>query len=350
MIELAKETTSQLPATFESSYLLNLYQAVEREVTAEVPDITTKEGRARIKSLAAKVASSKTATDTPIRDYLREIKALPKILEANARDNVERYDSLKAQILAPLTEAAKPQAELIEWLGTVPAMCGQPAITANELASLVAEVDQRCEGVEIWPENAKKFTALLETARLCVVTAHDKKVEDEEREAELARLRAEALQREQEDRDRKIAEAAAAKAREEEAERARRDREAVERRAAEDKLRMEEQARRAAEAVRREQAAKDELAAAQARAEQQAKEAAEQAEKAAIERERQHQAQELAEQQRQAKARENDKANRVEKNREALVDFISAGIDEATAKTVITLIAKRQIRNISIAY
>ena len=35
MIELAKETTSQLPATFESSYLLNLYQAVEREVTAK---------------------------------------------------------------------------------------------------------------------------------------------------------------------------------------------------------------------------------------------------------------------------------------------------------------------------
>ena len=50
-----------IPAHFTAPALEAFYKQVEAEVTSEVPDVETPEGRANIKALAAKVASSKTA-------------------------------------------------------------------------------------------------------------------------------------------------------------------------------------------------------------------------------------------------------------------------------------------------
>ena len=348
-IEMATTEQSGLPATFESAYLLSLYQAVEREVSAEVPDVTTKEGRARIKSLAAKVSSSKTATDTPIRDYLRQIKALPKIIEANARENIERYDALKAKILEPLNEASREQEDQLAWLGHVIDRCNMPTITTKELDVLVEDI-QAMDISGCWPEYAKKLNAAHSTALLTAMTTRDKKVQDEAREAELARLREEAAKREQEDRDRAIAEQAAAKARADEEARARRDREDADRRAAESRQR-EEQARMEAEAAKKRMAEleakrKQEAEESQRQAEEMAQRAAQAARQAELDR----QAKEKAEAERIAAAREADKANRVTKNRESLADLLANGLDEETAKMVITLIAQRKIRNLSIQY
>lgn len=70
-----------LPDAFNKDALIDAYKRIEKEAKSEVPDIETEEGRKNIKEMARKVAASKTAIDTPIRDYLRIIKAQPKVLE-----------------------------------------------------------------------------------------------------------------------------------------------------------------------------------------------------------------------------------------------------------------------------
>ena len=105
-----------LPNAFNEDALVEAYRRVEREAKSEVPNIETEEGRKHIKEMARKVAASKTAIDTPIRDYLRIIKAQPKVLEKNARESKQRFDELKAEILKPLEEAQKSQDDVINWL------------------------------------------------------------------------------------------------------------------------------------------------------------------------------------------------------------------------------------------
>ena len=52
----AGDNLPSIPAHFTAAALEAMFKQVEAEVTAEVPDVETPEGRARIKSMAAKVA------------------------------------------------------------------------------------------------------------------------------------------------------------------------------------------------------------------------------------------------------------------------------------------------------
>lgn len=79
------------------------------------------------------------------------------------------------------------------------------------------------------------------------------------------------------------------------------------------------------------------------------RDAAERAERAAAA-ERQRQADEQARLEAEAKAREADKAHKAAINRAALEAFVAGGMTEECAKQAVTLIAKRQIPNVSIAY
>lgn len=65
------------------------------EVTTEVPDLKTAKGRARIASLAATVSKSKAAVEKPGRDYLKRLKEMPKVVEAELREFVTKMDNLR---------------------------------------------------------------------------------------------------------------------------------------------------------------------------------------------------------------------------------------------------------------
>ena len=97
-----------------------------------------------------------------------------------------------------------------------------------------------------------------------------------------------------------------------------------------------------------EQSARRELEA-QQRAEQAERDAEAKAQAAAAA-ERQRQADEQARIEREAKAREADIAHKKAVNNEALAAFIAGGMTEECAKQAVTLIAKRQIPNVSITY
>lgn len=347
-----------IPAHFTAAALEAMFKQVEAEVTAEVPDVETEEGRKRIKALAAKVASSKTAIDKPIRDHLRAIKAIPKVLEANARESVERFDNLKAGILAPLEAAQASQDAILDMLAGIPTRCMSEFNTSDLVRVQLHEIEEQFDLGDFWPELSKKAKTAYETATTVLRDTLERLEREEATAAELERLRQEAAIRERQERDRLIAEEAARKAREEEEARARRDREDAERRAAEARQR-EEQAKldakmaeqRAIEAEQ--QRIRDAEAAEQRRiaAEQEAVERQRLAEQQAAQAERDR----IAEEERQAeiarKAREDDKAHRTAINSAALNALMAeTGIDIEMGKKVLTAIGTGLVPNVRIHY
>jgi hypothetical protein len=346
-------TLPSLPAEFTDSKLLELFESVKAQVN-EVPDVETEEGRKRIRDNARKVSSSKAAIDKPMRDYLREIKSLPKIVEKAARENVQRFDDLKLELLKPLEEAQASQDAIFEFLGAVPLTCSDS--TSEEVKQTIAKIETLDESA-IWPELQKKFKQAYDVALTTANLTLERTEKEEAQERELEELRKLKSQKEQDERDRQIREEAAKLAQQQAEEKARKEREDIERRAVEAKQR-EEDAKAAeqkamrdtelAEQRRIEQAEADKLAAIEAKkqADINAKLAAEKA----VEDERKRIADEDEKQKEDAKRREADKENRMKINRAALVDLIAAGVEEQAAKDCITAIAKGQVRNMKIFY
>ncbi len=350
-----KISLPSLPDAFGEESLLRMFESVDREVKAEVPDVETEDGRKRIKSLAAKISKSKTALDTPMRDYLRILKTQPKELEKNARESKERFDKLRDELLAPLAEAQAWQDEKLAWLDGIPAWCAiNPAST--DLSALLVDVNEFVLD-DIWTELLKKFKVSHEAAVTTLTVTLERITMAEAQALELEELRRKQAAAEQAERDRSIAESAAKQAREEAGAQAQRDREAVDRRAAESKQREEDAKANEAKAIRdaelAEQRRIDDAVAAVEQRKQDAIAAEERqaaAVKLAAENEAKRIADQEAEQTKLAADRAADKDHRIKINRAALVDLIAAGVSEEDAKTVIRAIGRNEVRNVSIQY
>lgn len=346
----------QLPAVFGAQNLEALFKQVADEVHAEVPDVETEEGRKRIRSMAAKVASSKTAIDKPIREHLKALKAIPKVLELNARESVQRFDELKESIMAPLNGAQASQDSIVDRLNEILSQCASNQLSSLELDSMTLEV--AAVDLELfWPELKKKAKVAHEAASVAVTDTLARVKREEEQAAELEKLRQQAAQREQEDRDRKIAEAAAEKAREDERQRAAFEREQADRRAFEAKQREESQRMAAEQAVKNAELAEQR----REQQEMQAKIDAEQAAIAAENRAREQADQaatnerlrieaENAEHERLAKVRQENKELRARIHKAALTAAIIEGVDEAEARKFILALIGSKIPNVQINY
>lgn len=354
--EEVKINLPSLPDTFSEESLLNRFKEAQAEYKSVVPDVETEQGRKDIKDIAKKVSADNKALDTPMRDYLRILKTQPKALEKNARESKARFDELKAEILKPLEEAQQSQNVIIEWLDGIPAVCGDPGVTSNQLNGFIETINSYTVDL-VWPELKKKFKVAHENA-LTTATVTLERIEVAEANAEkLAELEAQAAKQKQIDHDREIAEAAAEKARVDAENKAQRDREDVDRRAAEFRQREENAKAAEAQAKRDAELAKENQAKAEAQAKVNAENervASEKRQAEAVEKAKVSESKRIAdEEEAQAKAaqeRENDKAHRIAINRAALVDLVAAGIDAEVAKDVIRAIAKKQVRNISIQY
>jgi hypothetical protein len=352
---------SNAPAIYVLGGLKPFLDHAKAEVSGEVPDLTTRKGRERIASPAAKVSKSKTAVEKPGRDYLRRLKEMPKVVEAELREFVTEMDALRDQVRQPLTEwQAAEDARVdrhndrMEWLRGLPLnLAGR---TSAHVEGLIAEA----EGVEIgeqWEEFEAEAarTKDLAVKALRAVLAELQRYEAEQ--AELARLRAEAEARAQQEREAQIARDAEERVRREAEAAAQAEREAAirreadakaaaERRELELRLQAEQAERTAAQAeanrIAAEQRAEQErVAAAQRQAD-----AVEHARLAEIARANAA-ADEII---RQQNAREADKEHRRTINAAALEAFVKGGMTEECAKQAITLIASRLIPAITIQY
>lgn len=368
LIAIEEISEANAPAIYVAGGLQQFIDLVKGEVEGEVPDLKTRKGRERIASLAAKVSKSKTAVEKSGRDYLRRLKEMPKVVEAELREFVTKMDALRDDTRRPLTEwEAAEDARIdrhndrLNWLKTLADDLGE--LTSLHIKGLIAEAEGMQLGAhweEFEAEAANAKDKVLTTLRAALL----KREQFEAEQAELARLRREAEKRAEQDRIRLAQEAAV------EAERQR--------------VAQEQQAERDA-AAKREQDLKDQAAAQEREAENQRlqlKLQAEQAERARIQAEadrvateqrmeqerqaaarRQEEAAEQARQEerrradaaaaeivRQQEARERDEAHRRAINRAALDAFVAGGMTEECAKQAITLIAQRKIPNIAISY
>ena len=346
-------TEDKYPALYVSGGLDPYYQQIRNQVLSEVPDLSTKKGIARIKSLAAMVSSSKVAIEKPGREYLKQLKEMPKVIEAELRDWNQKMDALRDEVRQPVTElenkekariaALDQRIAAIQELGdkaTIESPSAEIQLWIGELEVIVIDAS--------WDEYQDRAGVAKDAAKFKLSSALQNRLTFEAQQAEIERLKAEQAKREQEERERQIAEKARVEA---------------EQKALREKI----------EAEQREQAAKD----AQAKAEQDAKDAQErlireqqesaererQAAERAAQQERQRQIEEQkrinyeAEQARiEAEIKAADIEHRKKVNNEALNDLIacakSKGVElpELAAKSIISSIASGKIRHTSLNY
>lgn len=353
-----KETALQV---FQAPNGLEPYlQKIRDEIDAFVPDVSSRKGREAIASIAYKVARSKTALDNVGKELVADLKEIPKKIDAERKRMRDTLDAWQEEVRRPLND----------WRAAEDARVDRHQARIQQLRDLVdvetlfaegirfkigqAEAVVIDKGFEEFEAEAHQVKAkTLESLRASL--ARQEKHEAEQ--AELERLRAETVAREQKEREERIAREAEERARREAEQKAQAEREAVLRREQEAKAASErrelelklqaEQAERA-----RVQAEADRVAAEQ-RMEQERQDAARRQEEAAEQArqdERRRADAAAAEILRQQEARERDKAHRASINRAALEAFVAGGMTEECAKQAITLIAQRKIPNIAITY
>ncbi len=367
------------PAIYVAGGLGQFFDAVKAEVTGEVPDLTTVKGRARIASLAATVSKSKKAVEAPGRDYLKRLKEMPKVVEAELREFVTKMDSLRDTTRQPLTDWEEAeQARKDKHVDGIQAIKDLAVFEATPTAARVADTITQLEMVAIsdtWEEFLAEAAQVKDETLVKLRSLLAERTQYEAEQAELVRLRAEAEAQAQRDRDAEIARVAAEQARlhaeqQAQAERdaaARREQELLDQAAA--TQRAAAQAALDAEAVAERQRHQLELqaeqartAAAQAEASRAAAEQrAEQERLAAIR--RQEEAVEQArldevaranaaadEILRQQQERQADVAHKSKILGEAKQALIGMNISEELAKAIVLKIARGEVPNVSIQF
>jgi hypothetical protein len=350
---------SNAPAIYVLGGLKPFLEHTKAEVSGEVPDLTTRKGRERIASLAAKVSKSKTAVEKPGRDYLRRLKEMPKVVEAELREFVTEMDALRDQVRQPLTEWQAAEDARIDQHNDGIAQIkdvNTDGMSASLIGAKIQDLDSTAISEE-WQEFEEEAHRAKAASLATLRTALAKQEQIEAEQAELARHRAEAEARAQQEREAQIAREAE--------ERVRREAEAAAQAEREAAIRREADAKAAAE--RRElelklQAEQAERAAAQAEAnriasEQRAEQeriAAEQRQAQAVERARQdeldRQAAAVAFELQQAQAREADKAHKGAIYKAAKEAFMQNGMTEDCARLAVKLIASNFIPAVKIEY
>lgn len=357
LIAIDEISDENAPVIYVAGGLHQFIEAVKAEVEGEVPDLTTRKGRERIASLAAKVSKSKTAVEKPGRDYLRRLKEMPKVVEAELREFVTAMDNLRDQVRQPLNEWQAAEDARVDRHNNAIAHLKLNAealegITSEDLADRIEKVEAVALGKQ-WEEFEAEAARAKDDSLKVLRTALAARQQHEAEQAELTRLRREAEERAEQDRIRLAQEAAVEQERKRVAQEQQAERDAAakreqdlkdlaatqEREAENQRLQLKLQAEQAERA--RVQAEADRVA-----AEQRAEQAAEQAR---IDERRRADAA-AAEIVRQQQARERDQAHKIRIMGEAKEALMSMNITEELAKAIVLKIARREVPNITINF
>jgi len=312
---------------FGTGNIAQIVDAIEAQVRAEAFDATTEAGRKHVRSVAYKVARSKTILDDIGKEHVAEIKKQSAAIDAERKTVRDRLDALKAEISRPVDDWEAAEAN---------------RISGHENA-LVAIVEAgRGEGRGIYRTPADIGAAIEHVRKLC---RRDWQEFHERAEAAAS----EALSK---------LEAALAAAEQAEAERAELEalrREKAERDAADaaERLRVAQEqaeAERKAHAEQQERERAEQLAAWKAEQEAKAKQQAEEAAALAVERERARVAAETAEREAAERKRADNKRRR-DKVHAEIRQFLAAElVAPEVADRLIDAITAGRIPHLSITY
>ena len=332
----------QYPSLYIAGGLDPYYQKIRNQVLSEVPDLSTKKGIARVKSLAAMVSSSKVAIEKPGREYLKQLKEMPKVIEAELRDWNQKMDALRDEVRQPVTELEEKEkariAALDQRLNEIHKIgsCAEFDVLPSETINAWIEKLDAIAIDAAWDEYQDRASAAKEAAKVKLTSALQNRLTWEAQQAEIARLKAEQEEKDRIQREEQIA----AQARHE-----------AEQKALREKIAAEQ----------REQAAKD----AQLKAEADAKEAQQrlireqqesaERERLAAERAAEQERQRIAQEEANRKVEEESRAANVEHqraiNREVVASLMAvSGITEEQAKSILCATVRKEIHHLLIQY
>ena len=345
-ITLPTITPDQYPALYALGGLDPYYQQIRQQVLSEVPDLTTKKGIARIKSLASMVASSKVAVEKPGREYLRQLKEMPKVIEEELRDWKQKMDKLRDEVRQPVTELEEKEAARTAALDERLTRIHQMLKSAVEMTTVyqssvaingfIADLESIVID-DSWQEYKNRAAMAKEAAKVELDKALQTALTFEAQQAEIAMLKAKQEEKDRLQREEQIRINA---------------RHEAEQQALRDKLAAEQ----------REQEAKDAKERAEKQLEQERLEAAERqrvAVERAAEQERQRHLEEQkriqyeAEQARiEAEIKAADIEHQREFNREVIADLLAntPELTEPQAIKLLTAIVHGKIRHVTIQY
>jgi hypothetical protein len=353
-----------LPTTalevFKDGGLDPILTAIESEVKKHVPDLTTTKGRDAIKSLAFKVAKSKTYLDGLGKDLVSEWKQKSASVDAERKRMRDKLDALKDEARSPLTMWEEAEEKRIADIRRQINIFNQaPSVefqSSNEM-QMVLETINGLDIVDSFAEFKGEAQMAKDVAIKTLELMFEKQIKAEADQAELDRLRKEEadrkakedqerLEREAKERDEKIRKDAADKAQREAAESARQ--------AIEEAERKERAARESADRAEREKIeaarkAKEDQERAVKAAEDRAKVEADRIERERLAKEedaRKEAARIAAEE----KAQAEDVEHRRTINQGAMTALVAAGLSGPQAKKVVTSIASGMVPNVTIKY
>ncbi|XQZ98861.1 hypothetical protein ACOZ4Y_02715 [Komagataeibacter rhaeticus] len=346
-LEVIQTLTPQV--VFQNGGVEDIISKLERDVRAMPVDPTTEKGRKEIKSIAHKVARSKTALDGMGKEVQAEAKAVVDRVNAERRVICSRLDALRDEVRRPVDEYEAREKERVE--------AHQTAIREIEyLARFDTEPDealvaQRIDALSAfegrdWQEfSARGAQAYGDAERN--LNAHGvaakARREVQEEAARQAAIEAE-KEHERQEEARKAREAEIARKAAEDA------RLAAERRAQAERDRVEREKRDAEERAAR---AEQEKIAAAKRAEAARVAAAEKAERdrqAAVAAERRRIEDEKRREQQEAERRANDRAHKAKVNGDALRALTVLGLSDDLGKAVITAIVQGKVPHVTLTY
>lgn len=206
------------PALFVAGGCEPIIESIRAEIEKHVADISTAKGRDAIKSLAHKVAKSKTALDNAGKEYTSEMREKVETVNKERKRAWEAIEELQKLARAPLTEwenrdkvrVAANEGEIAKVLAL--------GVFSGEASS--AAIQRRIDSLANWhnydwqefetrAKAAQESVSVILKARLAQVQ------KQEADNAELEKLRKEAEERKQKDRDAAIAAEAAQRAKDE---------------------------------------------------------------------------------------------------------------------------------------
>jgi chromosome segregation ATPase len=306
-------------------------ERIEKEAKSLIPDVSTKKGRDQIASNAYKVRQSKTAIDKVGKALVDKLKEQPKLVDAERKRMRDFLDALAIEVRKPLDDFEKKEADRVQ---KIKDRLSRFSLNINEDLNSSSSVKNEIAEIEALTvdESFAEFEAEAhreKAARLAHLNALYESLSHQEAEqAELERLRKEAVEREQKEREDRIAREAEERARKE----------------------MEEAAeKQRQEAINREK----ELKLAAERAEREKLEAEERARKAAFEAEQRLKREEderIAREAQEQKAREENKKHKAGVNNQILKALQQVGVTADQGKEIISMIVKGEIPNVSINY
>jgi colicin import membrane protein len=340
---LEKNRQINLQQLFTQKGMDAIIGTIKKEVANFEADVSTKEGRAKIISMAAKVARCKS----PIKELATELKEDSRKFIDGVNSQLKRYetemDTLRDEIRKPVDEIEKKEAAELkakqDQLGFLEHLKNYiPDSGFVKMSESYANALKRADELMNfdWQDFQFKADATFDQVKSLLQSRLDAALKNEAEQAELAQLKKEKAEREQKDREEQIAREAAEKAkREAEIERQRIEQEKID---AENRAKAAEEARILAE--------------------KKAKEETERAAAAAVEAERRRVEAEKEIERLEQEKREANKRHRAKIEKEAMAGIekilnepeVEEGEFEDVTQKIINAIARGEVPHVQINY